>query len=164
MRFPLAVLLLLLSISAFAQRLDFLGMPGIRYGMKIKELPSAQLLMDTSSSYTDTATFLRSTRCQMYYSKSQDLKLDGFNASRVEYEFCDSSLSYVFIYVSGKTEIANALAALKADFPHMGCGRNVPLGTCTLIDTKNHHVRMILRIDQAKNEMNLVLIPKKAAG
>lgn len=132
--------------------------------MKIRELIAPQLMLDTSSSYKDTALYLNNTRCQMYYSKAQNLKLDGYTASKVEYEFCDSTLSYVFVYVSGKTEIANALAALKIDFPRMSCGKNVPLGTCTLIDTKRGGVRLILRIDQTKNEMNFVLIPKKKAG
>jgi hypothetical protein len=164
MRFALIVAFLFSCVSAPAQKLDFLGMPDVRFGMKINELSSPQLILDTSSSYSDTAMYLRNTRCQMYYSKTQKLQLDGFSASQVEYEFCDSSLSYVFIYVSGKTEIANALAALKVDFPRMSCGKNVPLGTCTLIDTSNRQVRMILRIDQVTNEMNLVLIPKKKAG
>ena len=100
----------------------------------------------------------------MYYSKAQNLKLDGYTASKIEYEFCDSSLSYVFVYVSGKTEIANALAALKLDFPRMSCGKNIPLGACTLIDVSHSGIRMILRIDQATNEMNFVLIPRKGAG
>jgi hypothetical protein len=164
MRRPLTVLFILISAALFAQKLDHLGLTGIKFGMKIKELIAPQLMLDTSSSYTDTALYLSNTRCQMYYSKSQNLKLDGFNASRVEYEFCDSSLSYVFIYVSGKTEIANALAALKVDFPKMSCGKKVPLGSCSLIDTSHGGIRMILRIDQATSEMSLVLIPRKKAG
>lgn len=164
MRVPLIAFLLVISLSASAQQLDFLGLTGIKFGMKISELPAPQLMLDTSSVYPDTALYLANTRCQMYFSKTQNLKLDGFSATHVEYEFCDSTLGYVFIYVSGKEEIANALAALKIDFPKMSCGKNVPLGTCTLIDVTNRNVRMILRIDQATSRMNLVIIPKKSAG
>ncbi len=160
----LIVVLLALSCSAFAQKLDFVGLNGIKFGMKIKELIQPQYIFDTSSSYTDTAFQIKSTRCQMYYSKAQNLQLDGFTASKVEYEFCDSSLSYVFVYVSGKEEIEKALTALKVDFPRMSCGKKVPLGSCTLIDTGHHGVRMIMKIDQATHEMNFVLIPRKGAG
>lgn len=162
--FRLLLVLLLVSSYASAQQLDFLGLNGIHFGMKIKELPAPQLQLDSSSSYSDTALYLRSTRCQMYYSKTQNLQLSGFNAAKVEYEFCDSSLSYVFVYVNGKEEIDRALATLKVNFPKMSCGKNVPLGTCSLIDTSNRHVRMILRINQATQEMNFVIIPKRAAG
>jgi hypothetical protein len=164
MKRSLVVLLFLLSCGLSAQKLDHLGLTGVHFGMKINELSAPQLMLDTSSSYKDTALYLRNTRCHMYYSKTQNLKLDGYTATKVEYEFCDSTLSYVFVYVSGKTEIANALAALKIDFPRMSCGKNVPLGTCTLIDTKRSGVRMILSINQTTNEMNFVLIPKKKAG
>lgn len=164
MRRAIVLILLTMSCVVSAQKLDFIGLNGIKFGMKVKELIQPQYIFDTSSAYTDTAFQIQFTRCHMYYSKAQNLKLDGFTASRVEYEFCDSLLSYVFVYVSGKEEIANALAALKVDFPHMGCGRNVPLGSCTLIDTSHRGVRMILRINQATNEMNFVLIPRKGAG
>lgn len=164
MRFALFAVLFFLTLSVSAQKLDFLGLNGIRFGMKIKELPAPQLMLDTSSSYTDTALYLNSTRCQMYYSKTQNLQLAGFTASKIEYEFCDSSLSYVFINVAGKAEIDKAVAALKIHFPRMSCGKNVPLGTCTLIDTSNRHVRMILKINQAMQEMSFVIIPKRAAG
>ncbi len=164
MRRSLVVFLILLSCGLSAQKLDHLGLNGIRFGMKLSELIAPQLMLDTSSAYADTALYLRNTRCHMYYSKAQNLKLDGYSASRVEYEFCDSTLSYVFVYVSGKTEIANALASLKLDFPKMSCGKKVPLGTCSLIDTTYDGVRMILHIDQATNEMSYVLIPRKKAG
>jgi hypothetical protein len=152
------------TITASAQQLDFLGLNGIHFGMKIKELPGPQLMLDSSSSYTDTAVYLANSRCQMYYSRAQNLQLAGFNASKVEYEFCDSALSYVFVTVIGKDEIDKALATLKVHFTKMGCGKNVPLGSCSLIDTKKGNLRMILRINHETNEMSFVIIPKKAAG
>lgn len=164
MRFPLIIFLLFISGSVFAQKLDFLGLTGMHFGMKIKELPAPQLMLDTSSSYDDTALYLKSTRCQMYYSKTQNMQLDGFMASAIEYQFCDSLLSYVFVRVSGKEEIAKAMTALKVDFPKMSCGKNVPVGMCTFVDTTNRHVRLILKVDSATNEMSFVIIPRKAAG
>lgn len=161
-----AVLLLFLlfaAISVGAQSLDFLGLPAVSFGMKLKNLPDNRLIMDTSSSYSDTALYLKTTRCQMYYQQNQNLQLKGFTASRIEYEFCDSTLGYVFVYVSGKDNISNALNSLKTTFPKMSCGRNVPLGTCSLIDTHNGKMRMIVHIDQVKNEMNFVIIPRHAA-
>lgn len=165
MRFPLIAAFLFLSVFAqtltvSAQKLDFLGMPGVHFGMKIKELPAPQLMLDTSSSYKDTALYLRNTRCQMYYSKTQNLKLSGFTASKVEYEFCDSSLGYVFVYVSGKTEIDSALITLKKEFPRLGCGKKGSLSQCALLDAQNGKMRLIVRINQQTNEMNFVLIPR----
>lgn len=166
MRNSAAVVLLFLIFGqiACAQSLDFLGLPEISFGMKLNMLNNRQLLLDTSSAYTDTALYLSNTRCQMYYRKTENLQLKGFAASNIEYEFCDSALAYVFVYVSGKENISNALSALTLAFPKMNCGKNVPLGTCSLIDTHNRKLRMILRIDHVKNEMNFVLIPRKAAG
>lgn len=160
----LLISFLFMTTLASAQKLDFLGLNGIHFGMKIRELPAPQLMLDTSSSYKDTALYLANTRCQMYYSQTQNLQLAGFYATKVEYEFCDSSLSYVFINVSGKEEIDKALATLKIHFPGMSCGKNVPLGSCSLIDTKKGKLRMILRINHETNEMNFVIIPKRAAG
>ena len=77
-------------------------MKGVSFGMKLELLEGRQLLMDTSSSYTDTALYLKNTRCHMYYCPQENLQLTGFTAKRVEYEFCDNELGYVFIYVSGK--------------------------------------------------------------
>lgn len=164
MRIALFAVLFFITISVSAQKLDFLGLNGVHFGMKIKELSAPQLMLDTSSSYTDTALYLKNTRCQMYYSKTQNLQLAGFVASKVEYEFCDSVLSYVFVNVIGQAEIDKALATLKIHFPKMGCGKNVPLNTCSLIDTRKGNIRMILRINQATKEMSFVLIPKRAAG
>lgn len=164
MRRTAVVFFFLIGTFASAQSLEFIGLPEIQFGMRLNTLNDRQLLLDTSSSYTDTALYLKSTRCQMYYRKTEKLQLKGFNASHIEYEFCDSLLAYVFLYVSGKENISNALATLKISFPKMNCGKNVPLGTCTLIDTKNRNLRMIIRIDHAKSEMNLVLIPRKSAG
>jgi len=156
-------LFLIMNATAYAQSLDFLGLTNVKYGMKLETMQGAQLLMDSSSSYTDTALYLRNSRCQMYYRPKEELKLTGFTASRIEYEFCDGELGYVFVYVSGKTEISNALAALKIQFPKMSCGKDVGLGTCNLIDTHNRQLRMIVRINHLTNEMNFVLIPRKAA-
>lgn len=155
--------LLFTATYSSAQSLEFLGLPGISFGMKLKDLQERQLILDTSSSYRDTALYLRNTRCQMYYRKNENFALKGFTASRIEYEFCDSTLGYVFIYASGKENIANALSSLQQSFSRMGCGKNIPLGSCALIDTHNKELRLIMQIDHAKNEMNLVLIPRKAA-
>lgn len=160
MRLPLIVVLLFLSLSAWSQKLDFLGLPGVHFAMKINELPAPQLLLDTSSSYTDTALYLRNTRCQMYYSKTQNLKLNGFTASKIEYEFCDSALGYVFVYVNGKASIDSALKTLKAEFPRLGCKNKGPLSQCALLDAQNTKMRVIVRINQTTNEMSLVLIPR----
>lgn len=160
MRFPLIVALLLLPFSVFAQKLDFLGMPDVDFGMKIKELPAPQLILDTSSSYTDTALYLRNTRCQMYYSKTQNNRLNGFTASKIEYEFCDSALGYVFVYVNGKTSIDSALQTLRKEFPRLGCKGKGSLSECALLDAQNGKMRVIVRINQQKSEMNFVLIPR----
>ncbi len=135
-------------------------MPGVHFGMKIKELAAPQLLLDTSSSYTDTALYLRNTRCQMYYSKTQNLKLNGFTANKIEYEFCDSALGYVFVYVNGKTSIDSALQTLKKEFPRLGCKNKGPLSQCALLDAQNSRMRVIVRINQTTNEMSFVLIPR----
>ncbi|MCK6639211.1 MAG: hypothetical protein L6Q81_03930 [Bacteroidia bacterium] len=164
MRFALILLLLTgLFGSAASQSLEFLGLPGVTFGMKPEMLSNRRLIIDSTSSYTDSAAFIRNTRCHLYYKADENLKLNGFVASAIHYEFCSEELGYVFIYVNGKTEISNALAKLKQHFPKMNCGKNVPLGTCSLIDTHNRNIRMILRIDHSTNQMNFVLIPKKAA-
>jgi hypothetical protein len=160
MRFPLIAVLLFLSLSAWSQNLDFLGMPDVRFGMKINELAAPQLLLDTSSSYTDTALYLRNTRCQMYYSKTQDHQLKGFAASKIEYEFCDSALGYVFVYVNGKAAIDSALVTLKKEFPRLGCKNSDQLNQCGLLDAQNSKMRVIVRINQTTSEMSFVLIPR----
>lgn len=152
-----------LGSSLSAQSLEFLGLTNVSFGMNLKLLPDHQLILDTSSSYTDTALYLRNTRCQMYYRRNENLQLKNFTASHIEYEFCDSALGYVFIYVSGKENISDALSSLKTSFPKMGCGKNVPLGTCAQIDTHNSNLRLIAYIDHTKNEMNFVLIPRRGA-
>jgi hypothetical protein len=157
------LLFLFIGFSASAQSLEFLGLPEISFGMKLKALNDAQLILDSSSSYNDTALYLRSTRCQMYYRKNENFTLKGFTASRIEYEFCDSTLGYVFIYASGKENISNALSSLQLSFTKMGCGKNIPLGSCALIDTHNKDLRLIMHIDHAKQEMNMVIIPRKSA-
>jgi uncharacterized protein (DUF2164 family) len=164
MRFALIVLLLTGFLhQSKAQSLDFLGLPEISFGMKPQLLQNRRLIIDSSSSYADSATYIRNTRCQLYYKSDQNLNLTGFKAAAVHYEFCSDELGYVFVYVEGKAEIDSALAKLKQHFPRMKCGKNVPLGSCNLIDTHNSNLRMILRIDHTTNTMNFVLIPKKAA-
>src|SRR3989344_2609104 len=105
----LLLLFLLTSSRSSAQSLEFLGPPGASFCMKLNMLNDRRLLLDTSSSYKDTALYLKNTRCQMYYRKTENLQLKGFAASHIEYEFCDSALGYVFVYVSGKDNISNAL-------------------------------------------------------
>lgn len=164
MRFAAAILLSLFTTFSSAQSLEFLGLSGIRLGMPLKDLQNPQLMLDTSSAYKDTALYIKMTRCHMYYSKTQNLALKGFSASRVEYEFCDSLLGYVFVYINGKQNIDSALALLKKSFPKLGCGKGVSLASCGLMDTRNKEMRLIVRVNSATNEMNLVLIPRKSAG
>lgn len=149
--------------TAAAQSLEFLGLPAVSFGMNAEKLQNRRLIIDSTSSYTDSSAFVKNTRCHLYYKADENLNLNGFKATAVHYEFCSDELGYVFVYVSGKTEISNALAKLKQHFPKMNCGKNVPLGMCSLIDTHNRNLRMILRIDQATNQMNFVLIPRKAS-
>ena len=160
---PLFILVLLFCGVLQAQSLSFIGLPEVSFGMKLSALPNHQLIMDTSSAYNDTALYIANTRCIMYYQQNQNLHLKGFDASRIEYEFCDSALGYVFIYVSGKENLTHALDTLKAEFKHLGCGKNTPLTECTLMDAHNRKMRVIIRVNPAKNEMNFVLIPRKAA-
>lgn len=155
--------LTVMYLSGAAQSLEFLGKPEIKFGMKPEVLKNRRLIIDSTSSYPDSAAFIKNTRCHLYYKSDENLNLAGFAATAIHYEFCSDELGYVFVYVSGKTEIANALAKLKQHFPKMNCGKKVPLGSCNLIDTHNRNLRMILRIDHTTNQMNFVLIPRKAA-
>ncbi len=162
MRNTLSILLLLLLPAGLlqAQSLEFLGMKGVHFGMKSAEMSDKVVILDSTSVYKDTLTYLRNTRCQMYFRPAQDLQLKGFKATRIEYEFCDGALGYVFVYVSGKDEIDRALATLKATFPKLGC-KGKPIGDCTQMDSSTKRMRLIINIDKKKQEMSFVLIQKK---
>lgn len=155
--------LLVLSCPAAAQTLDFLGLNGIRFGMKSSEMTGKTIILDSTSAYKDTATYIRNTRCLLYFRKNENLNLRGFKATRVEYEFCDNALTYVFVYVKGNAEIDKALNEMKKTFPKLGCkGRKG--WECAQIDTSAKGMRLIVNIDRKKEEMSFVLIARKTAG
>jgi hypothetical protein len=159
------VLLLLLLVSSYAQSqsLDFLGLSGVSFGMKAADMKEKTLIMDSTSAYKDTAVYLRNTRCHTYFKKNENLSLTGFKASRIEYQFCDQALTYVFVYVKGKTEIENALAQLKKTFTKLGCKKKT-LYDCERMDASAKGMRIIVNIDRAKQEMSFVLISKSRGG
>ena len=144
-----------------AQSLDFLGLSGISFGMNSKDLPNKTVILDSTSAYKDTATYLRNTRCQLFFRKNENLALKNFTASRIEYEFCDHSLTYLFVYVKGQTEIDKAITELKKTFPKLGCKGNAE---CSQMDSAAKGMRIIVNIDRKTQEMSLVLIAKKQAG
>jgi hypothetical protein len=141
-----------------AQSLDFLGLSGIRFGMTEAQLSNKVLLMDSTSSYKDTAFYLKSTRCHIYRRSSENLQLTGFTASRIEYEFCDNKLVYVFVQVAGKPQIDAALKTLQLRFPKIGCGKKTPLTNCARFDSSRRKLRVIGANDSSKQRLELVLI------
>jgi hypothetical protein len=157
--FPL-LLLAFLHTGLHAQSLEFLGLKGVRFGMKSVEMKDMVVILDSTSVYKDTNTYLRNTRCQMYFRPTQELQLTGFSASRIEYEFCDGQLGYVFVYVSGKEEIDHALNTLKSTFTKLGC-KGKSLYDCPQLDSSAKGMRLIVNIDRKKQEMSFVLIQKK---
>jgi hypothetical protein len=162
MKFSPLIFFLLLSGNLLAQKLDFIGLKGIYFGMKKWEMTDKTIILDSTSAYKDTAIYLRNTRCQNYFRKTEDLQLTGFKASAIEYEFCDDELSYVFIHVKGETEINNAIATLKLTFKNLGC-KGKPINQCTQMDSSAKGMRLIVNVDHKKQIMDLVLIPKQAA-
>ncbi len=148
---------------AQAQDLGFLGIEGVRFGMNAAELKNKTVILDSSSSYHDTATYIRLTRCLVYYRKAENLQLNGFVAARVEYEFCEGELVYVFVRVVGQQNIDNALIALRKRFPQLKCPKKTAENACLLYDTSHKNIRIIARKFPEKQEMTFVLIPKQAA-
>lgn len=138
-----------------------MGLQGITFGMTTENLGAKKLQIDTSTSYKDSATFVRNTRCITWQKSGQQLALNGFNASKVEYECCDGRLFYVFITVSGADNVSKALASLQTWFPKAGCGKKIPIGNCKSFDTTNGKMRMIANVQNNGQELSLVLIPKK---
>ncbi len=149
------------AVAVQAQDLTFIGLQGIKFGMTVENLGPKKLMIDTSTSYKDSATFVRNTRCITWQKSQQELALTGFTASKVEYEFCDGHLFYVFITVSGADNVSKALATLQTHFPKAGCGKNIPIGNCKSFDTTNGKMRMIATLQNNGQELSLVLIPKK---
>lgn len=162
-RFTVIILFLLVAGAIRSQSLDFLGLTGVRFGMKTAEMTGKTVILDSTSAYKDTATYLRNTRCQMFFRKNEKLALNGFTASRIEYEFCENSLTYVFVYVKGQAEIDKAINELKKTFPKLGCKGKEAID-CTQMDSASKGIRIIVNIDRKKQEMNFVLIAKKQAG
>lgn len=155
------VFVLFAAAAAQAQDLTFIGLKDVRFGMTVENLGPKKLMIDTSTSYKDSATFVRNTRCITWQKSQQELTLNGFSASKVEYEFCDGHLFYVFINVSGADNVSKALATLQTSFPKAGCGKNIPIGNCKSIDTTNGKMRLIASLQNNGQELSLVLIPKK---
>jgi hypothetical protein len=151
---------LVLSATAGAQSLDFLGLNNIHFGMKSSEMKGKVVIMDSTSVYKDTAVYLRNTRCHLYQRPAEKLDLRGFTASRIEYQFCDEKLSYVFIYVNGNAEIDKAVAELKKTFKNLGCKGE--LSGCDQMDASAKGIRCLVNIDRKTQRMNFVLITKKA--
>ena len=159
---PFFLFLFLVAGNLHSQKLDFLGLKGIHFGMKSAELNNKVVILDSSSVYKDTAVYIRSNRCLTYFRKNETLQLSGFLASSIQYQFCDKELAYVFINVSGEKEIEKALAELKKTFKKLGC-KGKQLNECTQIDSYAKGMRIIINIDRKKQLMNFVLIPKAAA-
>jgi len=153
----LLCLLLLSSGALSAQKLVFLGLPEIEFGMHVDSLKDRVVVMDTTTSYKDTAAFIRSTRCVIWFKPGQQLQLNGFIASRIEYEFCDKRLHYVFVRIRGKEEIAKAVATLKTEFTKADCW---PI-ECQALDTSSKKFRLIASLEKGGEELSLVVIPKK---
>ncbi len=162
MKFSSLIIFLFLSGNLLCQKLDFIGLTGISFGMKKAELPNKTVILDSTSSYKDTATYLRNTRCQNYFRKNENLQLAGFKASGIEYEFCDDELSYVFVHVQGNDEINKALTQLQLTFHKLGC-KGKDISKCTQMDSSAKGMRLIINIDRKKQVMDFVLIPKQAA-
>ncbi|MGL5889194.1 MAG: hypothetical protein ACRC3B_04880 [Bacteroidia bacterium] len=137
-----------------AQDLKFLGIEGVYFGMPEAELKEKVLIMDTTSSYTDTAFYLRSTTCHIYRRKTEKLQLSGFNASSVEFEFCDGKLVYVFVTVNGQAQTEAAFRTLKQRFPKLQCKKD----PCTNYDSKSKKLRIIANNNSSKQEFSFVLI------
>ena len=159
---PFLVLFLLTAFTLPAQKLDFLGLTGIYFDMKDSELEKKVVLMDSTSVYKDTALFIRNSRCLTYFRRGENLQLTGFDATSVQYQFCDKKLAYVFVDVVGEKEIEKTLKQLQLTFKKLGC-KGKPLSECTQIDSSAKGMRIIINIDRKKQKMNFVLIPKAAA-
>ncbi len=145
----------LFSVSLLSgQDLKFLGIEGVYFGMQETELKEKVIIMDTSSSYTDTAFYLRSTTCHIYRRNNEKLQLNGFVASTVEFEFCDGKLVYVFVTVNGQAQTEAALRTLKQRFPKLQCKKE----PCNRYDTKSNRLRIIANTNSKKQELSFVLI------
>jgi hypothetical protein len=164
LRFSILLLFALLCSGRIsAQDLDFLGIPNIHFGMKSEELKNKVVILDSTSSYNDTATYIRFTRCLVYVRPTENLQLNGFSAAQIEYEFCEGELVYVFVRVKGIENIEKAMVSLRKRFPKLNCGKKIPENTCLLYDTFAKNIRIIVRKFPDKQEMTFVLIPKQAA-
>lgn len=151
------LLLLACGQQLRAQDLSFLGLDGIKFGMHVDSLKQKVVVIDSTTSYKDTAAFIRNTHCVIWFKKDQQLQLKGFVASRVEYEFCDKHLNYVFIKAKGHDNIGKALLLLQNNFPNASFGT----GGNAKADCSNRHMRMIATITENGEALSLVLIPKK---
>lgn len=142
------------TVLVFGQDLRFLGIEGVYFGMPETELKDKVVIMDTTSSYKDTAFYLRSTSCHIYRRLNEKLSLNGFTASSLEFEFCDGKLAYVFVTVNGSVQTEAALRTLKQRFPKLNC-KSQP---CTNYDSKAKKLRIIAQNNMTKQELSFVLI------
>lgn len=154
------IFILVFPASTLAQNLSFLGLNEIRFGMHENSMPGKVIVRDTTSSYSDSSVYLRTSSCHLYRRANEKLDLQGFKASGIEYEFCNEKLSYVFIRVTGSADIDKAIASLQTYFPKFNCGKKTPIGSCKLVDTHHKKLRTIVSIDRTKQEMNIVLIAR----
>jgi hypothetical protein len=159
-RISLFIILFFFSAKANAQNLSFLGLSNIQFGMSESSLKDKILVPDSTSAYTDTAVYLKTTNCHVYYCPHEKLELSGFRAARIEYEFCGGKLAYVFIRVNSSSEIEKALSVFQREFKNLSCGKKTPLNTCTLLDAKHKKLRTIISMNQYSQEMNIVLIAR----
>lgn len=159
LRLLLSPILLLICAHGFGQSLDFIGLTGLKFGMDDNLITGKVAILDSTSSYKDTATYIRNTRCVLYFRKNEKLQLPAFTASRVEYECCNKKLGYVFIRVSGEADIRKALDLLKKEFPRLKCsGANYD--QCLVMDASAHGMRVITRLHKEQQELSFVIIPK----
>ncbi|HTL83151.1 MAG TPA: hypothetical protein VL651_15665 [Bacteroidia bacterium] len=160
-RIPLiAFFVLFCTGAAVAQDLSFIGLKGIKFGMSETEMKDKTIILDTTSAYKDTLTYIRNSRCLLYFRSQDQKQLSGFTASDIQYEFCDGELEYVFITVKGNDEIDNAIKELKKTFTKLGCRDQKDPTKCTQLDASAKGMRLIINIDRKTQTMNFVLIPK----
>lgn len=158
----LFIFLFLLAGNLPSQKLDFIGLKGIHFGMKSALLTDKIVILDSSSVYKDTALYIRNNRCLTYFRSTDTLQLIGFTAKSIQYQFCNNELAYVFIDVAGENEIEKSLAELKKTFKKLGC-KDKPISQCTQMDCYAKGMRIIINVDRKKQVMNFVLIPKAPA-
>lgn len=157
----LIALFSLTGFAASAQNLSVFGLDKVRFGMHTDSLKGKLAVLDSTSAYQDTATYLRNTRCVIWTRPVEQVSVGAFAGSRVEYEFCDNRLYYAFFFIKGKNQVQQALQQIKVIFPEAGCGKDSPVGNCTAIDSKNKHFRIIATVKENGERLEFVVLPRK---